>query len=208
MAKRLKRVAARFGRRTLSILLILAFLAGSTGFPFATYEGKDHSQPFPCQDNPCGCSSAEECWHHCCCHTNREKVAWAREHGVTPPEYVVKAARKEEESSQRVCCRHAGCPSCAAKTAHHRHDESPAESASPVKKGALRFKLVVSDLARQCRGLSHVWSVFAAALPAPISPAWSFDETIVGRVVDRSVLEPVMDLAPPVPPPKLRPLCG
>ncbi len=200
MYVRLRRVAARSAKRLLSISLILAFLVGSAGIPVVSRVAKDRSQPFPCMDNPCGCSSADECWHHCCCHTNREKVAWAREHGVTPPDFVIAAAEKEEheESGTRVCCHHHGCEKCAAKAAAAAH----AEAASGKKTG-LRFGLVLVDMARHCRSLPQFWSLFGLALPVRIEAGWSFDEQIVGRVMDALVLETSAELSPPVPPPKL-----
>src|SRR5579863_8725115 len=117
MGGRLKSVAARCARRLLSLLLILAFLVGTAGVPVVTRVDKDRSRPFPCQDNPCGCASADECWRHCCCHTNREKVAWAQEHGVTPPDFVVVAA--EQEGTSEHCGTHhcPACQKCAAKLA-------------------------------------------------------------------------------------------
>jgi hypothetical protein len=200
MYVRLRRVAARGAKRLLSILLILAFLVGSVGVPVVSSVAKDRSQPFPCMDNPCGCSSADECWHHCCCHTNREKVAWAREHGVTPPDFVIAAAEKEEheESGTRVCCHHHGCEKCAAKAAAAAHAES-----EPGKKTVLRFGFVLVDMARHCRNLPQFWSLFGLALPVRIETDWSFDETVVGRVIEAPVLETTAELSPPVPPPKL-----
>jgi hypothetical protein len=200
MYVRLRRVAARGAKRLFSISLILAFLVGSVGVPVVTHVAKDRSQPFPCMDNPCGCSSADACWHHCCCHTNREKVAWAHEHGVTPPDFVIAAAEKEEhaESAGAVCCHHHGCEKCAAKAAATAHAGS--ESG---KKTTLRLGFVLVDMARHCRNLPQFWSLFGLALPVRIETAWSFDETVVGRVVEAPVRDCLVELPPPVPPPKL-----
>lgn len=44
---------------------------------------------FPCESCSCGCSTAAYCWDKCCCHTDEEKLAWAAEHDVTPPEFLV-----------------------------------------------------------------------------------------------------------------------
>lgn len=212
---RLRRVAARSAKRLVSVLLISALLAGSAGVPVVSRIAKDRSQPFPCQDNPCGCSSADECWHHCCCHTNRAKVAWAHEHGVTPPDFVVAAAETEktadeksakEESSSHVCCRHNGCAKCAAKTVAS-HDASGAAD-QHGKKQVLRFRLVLGDMARHCRSLPQFWGLVSIGLPVRIMPAWSFDATIVGRVIEAPVLERPVELSPPVPPPKLERLPG
>jgi hypothetical protein len=211
MSGRLKRVAARGAKRLLSILIVVSLLVGSAGVPTVTRVAKDRSQPFPCQDNPCGCASADECWHHCCCHTNREKVAWAQEHGVTPPDFVVAAAEKEEHSAERTCCTHHHCEKCAAKAAAQHDDVCAAPQDSTDQKVAqensgkssLKFRLVLVDFARHCRSLPQFWSLIPAALPVRIETAWSFDETVIGRVVDAPVLERCVELSPPTPPPKL-----
>ena len=39
---------------------------------------KDQSVPFPCQNRPCGCRSADSCLKKCCCFTAAQKVAWAK----------------------------------------------------------------------------------------------------------------------------------
>jgi hypothetical protein len=54
--------------------------------------------------------------------------------------------------------------------------------------------------------MPQFWSLVSAALPVRIEPAWSFDETVVGRVIDVPVPERRVELAPPVPPPKLGPV--
>jgi hypothetical protein len=204
MSGRLKRVAARGAKRLFSITVVVSLLVGSAGVPVVSRVTKDRSQPFPCQDNPCGCASADECWHHCCCHTNREKVAWAHEHGVTPPDFVVAAAEKEEHSAEQTCCKHHGCAKCAAKAAAHHDEASPAKQAAA--KSPLEIRLVLVDLARHCRSLPQFWSLVSAALPVRIEPAWSFDERVVGRVIDVPVPQRRVELAPPVPPPKLGPV--
>jgi hypothetical protein len=214
MVKRLRRLARRNVRRIVSIGLIVTFFTGTSGVPVKMRVRKDRSQPFPCQDNPCGCSSADECWRHCCCHTNREKVAWAREHGVTPPDFVVAAAEKEEQkTAPRTCCHRGHCPHCAAAAAdddEHDHAACALCTAKPSKgtDTSLRTVLVITDLARRCAGLPIVWSVLSAALPVRIRPMWSFDARIIGSVVELTTSAPAVDLAPPVPPPKLGVLCG
>jgi hypothetical protein len=209
MSVRLRRVAARGAKRLFSILLILSFLVGSAGIPVVSRVAKDRSRPFPCQDNPCGCLSADECWHHCCCHTNREKVAWAHEHGVTPPDFVIAAAEKEEKeaSSTRVCCHHHGCEKCAAQAAaaHADHAGTAPAASQPDKKAALRFRLVLVDMSRHCKSLPQFWSLTSLALPVRIEAGWSFDTKVVGRVVEAPVLPLRVELSPPVPPPKLDP---
>ncbi|AMV35434.1 hypothetical protein VN12_25310 [Pirellula sp. SH-Sr6A] len=56
--------------------------------PTAGLAEKDSAQPFPCQNRPCGCKTAEQCWTGCCCFTPSERLAWAEENGVAPPSYA------------------------------------------------------------------------------------------------------------------------
>src|SRR5712692_2979129 len=70
-------------------LAIVAYLVAAVGLPLPALGDKDHnSQPYPCQDHPCGCSSAEQCWQHCCCFSPEERWAWARTNHVEPPSYA------------------------------------------------------------------------------------------------------------------------
>lgn len=43
---------------------------------------------YPCEGHACGCASADECWHECCCYTSHQRLVWAIRNGVTPPESV------------------------------------------------------------------------------------------------------------------------
>lgn len=114
----------RVSSTTRSILLrltaavtLLAFLIGSVGFPvWSAAQGKDVSQPFPCMHRQCGCRSAEQCWRGCCCFTNREKLAWAKQRKVSVPEYVVAAAQREPaQVAASSCCATKVVDSCCAK---------------------------------------------------------------------------------------------
>ncbi len=80
--------------------MLISFCAGSLSFPIASVEiqDKDRSTPFPCQDCPCGCKTAEQCWTSCCCHSPSERLAWAKKHGVKPPSY----ARLEDRTTKPV----------------------------------------------------------------------------------------------------------
>src|SRR5918994_3191755 len=95
---RMFRVAAfswSIRRQAIAVLAMIGLLAATVGIPVLRPVrgpgGKDLSQPFPCMHSVCGCQDAAACWQGCCCHTNREKVAWAEANGVTPPDYVVAA---------------------------------------------------------------------------------------------------------------------
>lgn len=64
---------------------------------------KDQSKPFPCQNRPCGCRSAEQCWKKCCCFNSSQKIAWAKANKVTVPTSVLAATEKEKLTSVEVC---------------------------------------------------------------------------------------------------------
>ena len=95
----------KFWRRNVRGLLSLSVLLGVCAIllplPFAPLPqnspDKDSSEPFPCQHRPCGCHSAEQCWKKCCCFDNNQKIAWAKANKVRVPDYVLHAAKKENE---------------------------------------------------------------------------------------------------------------
>jgi hypothetical protein len=82
---------------SLAALGTIAFLALASGAPIPLGAAKDFSTPYPCMHCSCGCVSAEQCWSNCCCHTDAEKLAWARREGVTPPAFVAERMRRAEQ---------------------------------------------------------------------------------------------------------------
>jgi hypothetical protein len=214
MRIRLPRAIGDLPQKAIAILLLLGLVAEIAGIPVVSVAKKDRSRPYPCQDRPCGCASADECWHHCCCMNNKQKLAWAREHGITPPDFVIAAAERENdhsaevcdraddshgddarESTQRACCRKRHQDQEVATCCHHDHDKA--------KKSKTEVRLVLSDSARQCSGLPQLVLLFSDALPCVATPEWRPLEAQLGYVVEgpRSCLS--ADLSPPVPPPKL-----
>ena len=103
---------------------LLGFLVANTGLPLVQrcplQLAKDKSTPFPCQDRPCGCMSAEECFRGCCCFTARQRVAWAKEHDVAAPPELIAAAEHEhadgdDHEHAEGCCTAANAPATAGK---------------------------------------------------------------------------------------------
>jgi hypothetical protein len=76
-----------------TVTLSYLFLALGISVPLPT--GKSAGQPYPCMNHRCGCQSAEECWRNCCCMTLEERLIWARENHVIPPDYALAAARAQ-----------------------------------------------------------------------------------------------------------------
>jgi hypothetical protein len=114
-------------QRFIGWLACMAVAICSVGVPLPAQSVKKSGDPFPCQHCACGCKDAESCWRNCCCHTNREKLAWAKRNGVKPPAFVVAAARREsccENTPAKACCKSAeaeqtslatAVPACCAK---------------------------------------------------------------------------------------------
>lgn len=84
--------------------MIAALTACTLGIPLPLQVQKTVTEPFPCMNCPCGCKTAEKCWRDCCCHTHAEKLAWARDNGVTPPAYVLAAVEVPTAAKQPSCC--------------------------------------------------------------------------------------------------------
>src|SRR4051794_28407127 len=136
-------------RRAAAAAALLTYLAAAFGFPLpAAPARKDATIPFPCQDHPCGCQTAEQCWSGCCCFTPAERWAWAEAHHVRPPAYAERPAGgwrqaplrgqagREDDSGSRRCCQDRGegaaqrqgtvtCHSCCGG------DPSPADCCRP-----------------------------------------------------------------------------
>ncbi len=90
-------------RKVVTFLVLVSFCATTFPLPVANLElfDKDNSQPFLCQNWPCGCKTAEQCWTACCCFTPAERFAWAEKNGVTPPIYAERPACKNTAADRR-----------------------------------------------------------------------------------------------------------
>lgn len=114
MSRRFGKLDRGIARRSIGLLVLIGLCAMQVPLTMpvpATSFAKDRSAPFPCQDRPCGCSSAARCWNDCCCFTNQQKLDWAAANNVKPPEFVIAAAEKEkaEETDEEAvaivsCC--------------------------------------------------------------------------------------------------------
>lgn len=99
--------------RLLRLFVVLGICASLFPLPVArvpcNVPGKDDSAPFPCQNRPCGCMTAAQCWKKCCCFSNAQKIAWAKANHVQVPDFVIAAAEREEadhtksETNREIC---------------------------------------------------------------------------------------------------------
>lgn len=117
MSRQLGVIRCRQFRGVLLAATLASHLLATLGFPLpVARQSKDiSSRPFPCQARPCGCLTADECWKgDCCCFTLEEKLIWAEENGVEPPESVRplvesrKGRSAPSEPKKASCCSNPG----------------------------------------------------------------------------------------------------
>lgn len=149
------------------LLLLVGFaLTGFVAAPSPMPPAGKAAERFPCEDCPCGCSTAEYCWDKCCCHTDREKMAWADRNGVTPPEFLIARISKSHGSvvaSSKPLCSH--CTSKKSASCEVARSESSPKHQSvdkPDTKAILMWK------SAECRGIRYLWTMLAAVCVAPI----------------------------------------
>jgi hypothetical protein len=173
-------------------LALVAYLVTAFGLPLPAHEPKDRSQPYPCQDHPCGCQSAEQCWRHCCCFTPEEKWAWAEAHGVVPPSYAERPSG-EGWNTPRLREREESCTSCACG---HAQEASHSEQDSSHARGVLGIA------ALRCRGLSTLWVSTGVVSPPPPASLRDFPPRASDWVHERTPATPGGRATPPDPPPR------
>lgn len=160
-------------------------IAGSSGQRGAV--GKDTSVPFPCMHKSCGCRNAEDCWRGCCCFTNTQKLAWATQNAVDVPDYVVDAAKQEQQpdtlpaqnesvlsllaafldpavSGEAGDCCTKSSDSCAAIATADADCCNEPSAAAPADPEQFSLRLVSTIRALQCRGLTMTLAVMSTML--------------------------------------------
>jgi len=200
----------------------LLYLVVALGVPLPAPQAaeKDLSQPFPCMFSQCGCRTAEECWRHCCCHSLAERLQWARENHVQPPDYVLAEARAagiqwsdDEPRDSHLTCRsdggrYKGCSSAAAKGScccccskcSAAENPNPNPIRKPDSKPHPRGVVLIAALA--CQGFGTDWISATISLPPPAPVHWTMAPGPVGRIeFGRDLFSP-FSAPPPVPPPR------
>lgn len=183
-------------------------------------QAKNSSEPFPCMNCGCGCLNAEMCWRECCCYSTEEKLAWARENGVTPPAFLVVLANEEKhehDADRADCCENDELdaeelahlkPCCRARILAQRQaaqqchesdsccDHLQHKSTQHSVPGVLAFQ------ALKCQGLSLTVSLLPPCVPFADELALDTLGVSTGRLVlfDQSYVG--ASDAPDVPPPR------
>lgn len=208
MRSRLRTIWRRLRHRLLSLLVLLGVCASILPLPIPSAQPaeKDRSQPFPCQNRPCGCRTAEQCWKKCCCFSNAEKLTWAQANQVIAPDYVQVAAAAESKSSvcRKPCCERKNTPDLCRRSPDHLDEPRKCEACarSVVKvESETRIDYVLAFVADQCRGQSSFFNAIPwAVLPTVITFDFhSVSETVSVAV---SVTLPQITYQPPAPPPR------
>ena len=218
MSRRFGKLDRRIARKSIAVLVLIGLCALQVPLSLpvpATSSGKDRSAPFPCQDRPCGCSSAARCWNDCCCFTNQQKLDWAAANNVKPPEFVVAAAEKEKAEGEKQeavevasCCQKPPAPvSACCQSEKTAAPKAACCETKPTEVSAENTEddsaTVIGWFAQKCQGKGGpIWSSMPWAdglterpsLPAPTLNSWAqpISCCITGRVAD-----------PPEPPPRL-----
>jgi hypothetical protein len=209
----------KFWRKAVRGLLSLSVLAGLCALLFPlpiarlpqAMTEKDSSEPFPCQDHPCGCQSAEQCWKKCCCLTDAQKVAWAKANHVTVPDFVMAAARSDRD---RCSDSETGKDLVAASCCQLQGTQAAAKKQSGCCSRSLKKSSVVD---RKSGTSKWVMAVYAASCQGESgSPVFYPVSIVPGRVAlvtsaaeEIETWQPVSErlqkasLRPPLPPPKI-----
>ena len=178
-----------FRGRTGSWLALVGQVIVLTGIPVPRASAKDLSQPFPCQKRACGCLTAKDCWTSCCCFSAGTRVAWAQEHGVTPPAPLVAEAQQDgsKDTDHEPCC----------SSKKHAVEKS---TTSTSKEPALAWLLTIQ--AKRCHGAMGEEGQTAATYP-PIAPTcWNFEWTVASEIEFNSSDPILVNHVPLLPPPR------
>ena len=201
MARLLKQNANSFARRIVCALVLIGVCAASlpVPIPIAACSWKDRSLPFPCQDRPCGCRDAKQCWTTCGCTSITEKLRWAKARGISPPSFA-----KLQETRPRSCC--AKKSACCDEPAGSPDMLHVATKAKPPREGApsdLDRIVLLSSYVAKCQGQDSLTSTLPWSVLPPARSCVSPDREIVWRwhQFDEPLVSAQAD--PPIPPPRL-----
>jgi hypothetical protein len=208
-------VRRRLKPATFWITSLAAFWVLATSFPLPLgwkLIAPTGAPLFPCWDCGCGCVTAEQCWTNCCCFSPKERIAWARKHGVTPPAYAVLDAAADREQAERAassapsssgggacCC----CADSKAQSTLAPDSCQTDQSLANLGESNPTIKVVTTIGLLKCRGLKERvllvnWSQLPASPPLlvnlPEPDAWLSNFSEISRF-SRS--------RPPLPPPRL-----
>lgn len=153
-------------RRPIGGLLLACMVALVTGIPLPARSEKTVTEAFPCQDCACGCSTAAQCWDHCCCFSDEEKLQWASEHDVTAPTFLIERVAQAKSRHDRVgsCCKSQPAKrSCCAEQSKPQADAGD-EDASDAEATDDGIRVVTIQGLQRCSGIELTMSLLSHAI--------------------------------------------
>ncbi len=201
--------ASQTARRLISLALLLSVCFSIVPLPVAVNAptadaGKDRSEPFPCQDRPCGCRSAEQCRQHCCCFNREQKIAWARKNRIDVSRLVPNATPAEIQVCDvttakrgKTCCQNSTGPAADAHTTCSAKNSAPLTSEAET-----RTKFVIGIFADSCRGLTFGWNTLPWGVPAESEPVPVAHLPLIPLQIAEVRLPLTPGISPAVPPPR------
>ncbi len=191
----------------------VAYIYLALGIPLPIPVGAAPGETYPCMNHRCGCLSAEQCWHNCCCLSLFDKLVWARENHVTPPDYVLAEAELrgiqwhafclhacDETNSTCACCAHhaaAGPETSCGKSGCTKSSEIAvcARQSRPARG-------IVLIEALKCSGAGETWHGMSVSLSPPPEVSFSFADDHIERTCSSSPRLLTISFPPDLPPPR------
>lgn len=156
-------IAARVIAGVVLAWLFVPFL----GVPLSTSLKKDRSVPFPCQNRSCGCMSATDCKHGCCCFSASERREWARQRGIEPSNLVLddetsanRPSAIAEPSEANVLTPEQGCCCLDSCDTTNQHQCCKSQDTKPENDALLLWQ------ARHCHGDDGTWFTLVLMMPS------------------------------------------
>lgn len=185
-------------RRPLACMLIVQQLISGAGIPLPSPAAIGTHERFPCEQCGCGCRSAEQCWRHCCCMTNRQKVAWAKRNGVAVPPFVVTNAEREALAE-----RPRTCPHCCHNKPLQVELSMPSTASEPTASKDRQPDGICWLSALRCHGALSFWRAAGSSWPGDRPVQSRVILLLSGNVLPQAFLKPrCLPPTPPTPPPR------
>ncbi len=163
---------------------------------------------FPCENCHCGCSTAEQCWSNCCCHTVEERLAWAEREGVEPPAFVSELVARQKSAPACCVAKHASkrparcCSSVKASLKTCCTPPTNAETQRHEEGTKRKGDYLVGWRALACQGTGIEWTTATPAIAVTVIDVPSFPAHIEWLRLPPAPLHETPFERPPVPPPR------
>lgn len=199
-------------RAAIALVMIASLGLAQFGYPVYEVAVKKGDQPFPCQFSRCGCQTAEQCRTSCCCHSKRERVAWAVERGIDPDRVAVLTPAEKLKftfgaglvAKKRSCCQATAQKNCCEQ---ERKVASCCEStrlggklalpinANEVLSAPKQLRWVTAIAAQRCHGTGVEWiqAGFVAQPPLRVTLSIEIPEARVVSDVRPVYFSPVAE---------------